>query len=174
MGSAPATTASVELPSVPERRGPRRAARTAAGPRRRAAREGGAAPGRPGPRDGALQRRARAAPTPTAPATRRGRRGPSRQRHSVARPRPAGPLRPGRGRRRRPATPPPTPPPPPAPPPPTLGDTTREVTDVVGTEVGRVSPEAGEVIVETGDTAGDVVDASCRRASSRRPERVSR
>jgi hypothetical protein len=32
------------------------------------------------------------------------------------------------------------------------------VTTAVGTEVGRLAPAAGQVIVETGETAADVVD----------------
>ncbi len=41
---------------------------------------------------------------------------------------------------------------------PTLGDRTSEVVGAVGTEVGRVSPPAGQVIQRTGDTLGDAVD----------------
>jgi hypothetical protein len=41
---------------------------------------------------------------------------------------------------------------------PTLGDATSGVVGAVGTEVGRVSPPAGEVIRRTGDTLGDAVD----------------
>jgi len=47
---------------------------------------------------------------------------------------------------------------PPPPPPPSLGDATREVVTVVGTQVGRVSPPAGEVVIRAGDTVGDAVD----------------
>jgi len=40
----------------------------------------------------------------------------------------------------------------------TLGDTTREVVQVIGTGVGQVSPPAGKVIDQVGDTVGDAVD----------------
>jgi hypothetical protein len=55
-----------------------------------------------------------------------------------------------------PESPSPLPPPPSAP---TLGDTAREVVGAVGTGVGRISPPAGQVIEDTGDTLGDAVDA---------------
>jgi hypothetical protein len=46
--------------------------------------------------------------------------------------------------------------------------TARAVIAVVGTEVGRVSPAAGLVIVQTGDTAAGVVDAIARPRLRRR------
>ena len=97
----------------------------------------GGAPGSPAPRAGA-----------TPPATS-----------------PVGPPRAPAGGSPRPAAPAPAARPPAAPgdpqPPgqPTLGDTTRGVAGAVGTEVGQVSPPVGRVIVDTGDTLGDAVDA---------------
>ena len=42
--------------------------------------------------------------------------------------------------------------------PPTLRDTTSAVVGAVGTQVGQVSPPAGESIQRTGETVGDAVD----------------
>jgi hypothetical protein len=41
----------------------------------------------------------------------------------------------------------------------TLGDTTRDVVHVVGDGVGQVSPPAGQVVNQAGDTVGDTVDS---------------
>jgi len=145
----------VELPSVPDTEVPavRLGRPPALAP---AAPEGAAAPGRATPRPRPATPR-RDAPTPTAPAPGTGDGDPPGSGGpppAPARPAPSGPGEPAGGTS---AVPPPPPPPPAERP--TLGDTASDVTTVVGTEVGRVAPEVGEVIVDTGDTAGDAIDA---------------
>ena len=142
----------VELPSVPEAEVPavplgRPPALAPAAP------AGAAAPGRGTPRRRPATPR-RSAPTPTAPAPGTGGDPPGSGSPSPA---PAQPVPSGSGGGDGGTSAIPPPPPPAAPP--TLGDSASEVTTVVGTEVGRVAPDVGEVIVETGDTAGDAIDA---------------
>ena len=142
----------VELPSVPEAEVPAvplaRPPDPVAG-----AGTGGAASRRESPRRRPATPRG-TAPTPTAPGPGAGDGDPPGSGGpppAPARPVPSGP---GGGAGGASAVPPP-----PSAGPPSLGDTAREVTTVVGTQVGRVAPQAGEVIVETGDTAGDAIDA---------------
>jgi len=155
-GVGPRDDGVVKLPSVPEAvvpdiplaRPPGLAASES---------EGGAATGPTGPPRRSATRR-ETAPAPTAPGPGAGVGDPpGRGTPSPAPARPA-PSGPGGGAGGASATPVPTPPPPPSPTS-SLGDAARGITGAVGTEVGRVSPEAGQLIVETGDTAGDVVDA---------------
>jgi len=128
-----------EVPPVPLARPPSRIARDEEG-----GRGGGAPANAPAPRPGA-----RTTPRPTAPVETTPQAPLEASPPAAATPAPLAPAAPD--------------PPPgsasPLPPPPTLGDTTREVVGAVGTGVGRISPPAGQVIEDTGDTLGDAVDA---------------
>ena len=157
----------VELPSVPDTEVPavplgRPPAPTPAAP------EGAAAPGRATPRPRPATPR-RDAPTPTAPAPGAGDGNPPASGSPSPAPAQPAPSGSGGGDGGTSAIPPPQRPAAP----PTLGDTASDVTNVVGTEVGRVVPQAGEVIVETGDTAGDAIDAIVPPGLIPGPEPVS-